>query len=516
MKGILWLKRDFRLHDNPALRLALSECDCLLILYILEPTFINSKDASVHHFHAIGQAYDGLRLQLKEQHVSIYFVEGEAVETFSRLYQLQKYNKVYSHQETGVGWTFKRDLAVAKWLKSNNVKWEEPIQTGVFRRLKNRDDRTNRWNEFYHRKAFTPPSRNELERITCPDAYLPLLKASSLTEHLKSHGLTTQKSTQLQKVSEIDGLNTFHNFLYERGYRYRGNISSPNTAYETCSRISVHLAWGTLSPRYVYQKTLERKEEIKKSTLPNKGQWLKSLDAFLSRVHWRDHFIQRLETEPDMEHRALNPAFRSLQYDDDPIKLATWTNGKTGFPLVDAVIRCFHATGFSNFRMRAMITSFASHSLHLDWRKIHFPLAQWFLDYEPGIHFSQLQMQASVVGINAVRVYSPTKQLIDQDPDCTFVKKWIPELRDNKVADIVGHSSYPLGDYPGMIINHKIESKKMKDRIWEIKRQSETPSLSQAVYQKHGSRKRPNRSKFIKRPRPPKQNNQLSLDFGDL
>jgi len=90
--------------------------------------------------------------------------------------------------------------------------------------------------------------------------------------------------------------------------------------------------------------------------------------------------------------------------------------------MIDACMRCLNATGFMNFRMRSMLVSFACYGLHLDWRLIHPHLARVFLDYEPGIHLSQLQMQAGVVGINTIRVYSPHKQIIDQDPECVFIK----------------------------------------------------------------------------------------------
>ena len=165
---------------------------------------------------------------------------------------------------------------------------------------------------------------------------------------------------------------------------------------------------------------------------------------YLARLHWRDHFIQRLETEPELDARALHPAYRAIPYEDDPKLLEAWAEGRTGFPMVDAVMRCLAVTGFANFRMRAMAVSFACAGLHLDWRTIHNPLAKVFLDFEPGIHFSQLQMQAGVVGLNTIRGYSPAKQLLDQDPAGAFVKRWLPELRKFTPEQIAGHEFAPL------------------------------------------------------------------------
>jgi len=153
-------------------------------------------------------------------------------------------------------------------------------------------------------------------------------------------------------------------------------------------------------------------------------------------------------------------------------------------------MRCLQSIGFLNFRMRAMVVSFAIYGLHLSWRTIHPPLARIFLDYEPGIHLSQLQMQAGVVGINTIRVYNPTKQIIDQDPECIFIKEWIPELADFSAEKIIEHDSTPLGDYPAPIIDFQMQSKAMKDQIFSIRKSPEGKAASELVLKEHGSRRK--------------------------
>ncbi|MEL7168896.1 MAG: FAD-binding domain-containing protein, partial [Bacteroidota bacterium] len=219
-------------------------------------------------------------------------------------------------------------------------------------------------------------------------------------------------------------------------------------------------------------------------------RWRKSLRSFLSRLHWRDHFVQRLESEPQMEFAPLNAAYAALPTPGDH-HLDAWLAGRTGWPLVDACMRCLAATGFLNFRMRAMVTSAAVHSLRIGWRTTLYPLAQRWADYVPGIHIAQTQMQAGVVGINQLRVYSPHKQLADHDPEARFVTQWIPELADVPALSILYHHDHPVDGYPAPLVDWAASSKAMKADYYAIKRRPETKALADAVYARHGSRRSP-------------------------
>ena len=487
-RAIWWIKRDFRLSDNQALTQALQACDEVLPLFIYETGLIEGPDSSPMHLWAWQTALKDLREKTQSLGGDILIRTGAIENILETLKTEYNFSHIYSHEETGNGWTFTRDKTVGKWCKRNKIYWTEYPQTGVIRGLKSRVARTPIIEaRLYNQKPLPVPTN-----LKFPANIKPLLMGQIplISDFFDLKNFPSINFNKLQVVSESQARADFKSFLNDRGFRYSGGISSPNTAFVHGSRLSVHLAWGTLTLRQAFAGVAHKVKYLNAHSQSEHQQWLRSLKGFCSRLHWHDHFIQRLESEPSMEFKPLNQAYEKIQYQNNPEFLTAWHFGKTGFPMVDACMRCLQATGFLNFRMRSMVVSFATFGLHLDWRYIRDPLAQIFLDYEPGIHFSQLQMQAGIVGINTIRVYSPTKQIEDQDPECKFIKQWIPELKAFTPTEIKSYESFSLGDYPPPIINFKANVKGMKDQVFAIRKSSEGQSHSRRVLDKHGSKKK--------------------------
>jgi deoxyribodipyrimidine photo-lyase len=209
--------------------------------------------------------------------------------------------------------------------------------------------------------------------------------------------------------------------------------------------------------------------------------WRQSLRSFDARLHWHCHFMQKLEDEPRIEHENFVHAFdgmRESEFRTD--RFEAWKDGRTGYPFIDACMRYLEANGWINFRMRAMLVSFASYHLWLHWREPALYLAKLFRDYEPGIHYSQFQMQSGTTGINTLRIYSPTKQGLDQDPTGEFIRRWVPEL--------AGLSDVHLPINP--IVDHKEAVAYAKARLSEVRRQSGMREEAKTVAKRHGSRKK--------------------------
>ncbi len=491
MKAVWWIKRDFRIFDNECIHSALKDCGEVLPFFCWESKIINGGDYSKLHLQAQWQALEELQSNVENRGGFLRVVTGDIVKEMEVLFQDYSFTHLYSHMETGNLISYERDREVAKWCKNRGVFWSEISQSSVVRGH-SAEGRRRKSKQGDRRKSLPIPAAKVIVSPSIKSLRIENLEWKNLCSlSAKFSGCALLPS--IQPVSEKRAWATLGSFIEKRGVNYSGGISSPNTAFVHGSRLSAHLAWGTVSLRTVFAKLEFKRKEI--SSQEGMGGWKRSLRAFESRLHWRDHFIQRLESCPEMEVRTLNPAFENLEYEDRSNFLEAWITGQTGYPMVDACMRCLGDTGFMNFRMRAMVVSFACFGLHLSWRFIHEPLAQLFTDYEPGIHISQLQMQAGVTGFNTLRVYSPMKQFLDQDPDAKFVKRWVPELSDRTSVEIARASEMRFPEYSSSLVGLSERSKDMKARIFSIRKSQTAWIDTQKTLKKHGSRKNTQRGK---------------------
>lgn len=475
--AVWWIKRDFRVFDNAALMQAM-QAKKVVPLFVIEPGIWDGPDASIFHQKAQAQGLKDLRRQLQNCGGDLLVTCGKTTDVLNRLHNKLSIDTLVSYEEVGLNHTYARDKRVQKWCKANEVRWQQLPFQGVIRGLKNRDNRLRKFNAFIDKDLLPAP-----ESVKTPDNLF-----TGWPQEIKR---ALKAKPEMQTVSRREGARTLKNFLTQRGLNYQGNISSMNTAPDFASRLSVHLAWGTLSLREVFKRTRARKQQLTQSQHPQAGKWKRSLSSFESRLYWHSHFMQKLEDEPKMEFVPQNRAFVDVEWENDPDKLSAWKRGQTGVPMIDAAVRCFRKTGYLNFRSRAMITSFACHALHLSWRKVLYPLAGMMADYIPGIHVPQLHMQAGVTGINTIRVYNPNKQMQDHDPQARFIKDWCPQLEGFSAEEIYQHGTGDklISVYKEPVVDEKARRKEMMDQLYTIKQSEEAQDYADQVYQRHGSRK---------------------------
>lgn len=497
--AIWWVKRDFRLFDNAALCRAVTECQQVIPLYVFEPLVFGGPDWGPSHVQAVLDGVTSLRKNLEYYGGTLVVRQGAILAELGALHRATQFTHIYAHEETGLGHTFERDKAVARWCKERDIEFIEVPTNGVVRGLQNRDQ----WQQLFSAEMDGPLLPIPKERLAStaprnvPQGKIPSLKKLGVQK----------KNERLWVVSERVAHDTLQEFLRVRSQAYSGGISSMNTAPTACSRLSVQLAWGTISLATVMRHTNERLRILAADKDALAIRHKKSLRKFQSRLYWHSHFVQKLEDEVEMEYLAVNPVFREgvpvVTGAECDKRLEAWRTGKTGFVMIDAAMRYYAVHGWLNFRSRAMITSFATHALRIPWQTVVYELAQLMHDYVPGIHVSQVQMQAGVTGTNTIRVYSPQKQLEDHDPQCLFVTRWVKELQDYTPKQIIDHHITPLPDYIAQVIDFKAETKTMKDALYSKKKSPDGRMNAKVVYQKHGSRKKTAKnSKPVKKSKP--------------
>lgn len=479
--NIVWFKRDLRWTDHLPLRESLLTGETMG-LFIVESEWLKSAEFSSAHLQFVYESLQELKHQLSLKNIPLVIKYGNCIEIFKTLKRQVPLHRVYSHEETGLMWTYRRDLDLKKWFKENSIQWHEYPQFGVIRRLKDRDEWASLRTKIIERPLLTVPhqSISPLVRLADEVDWSQLIQKDQL-------------KPQAQKGGREAGIQYLRSFLNQRGMRYSKSISSPRWAFDGCSRISPYLAWGNISMSEVHYSLEKKRRLLADEPSSIARPWLYSLKQFESRIWWHCHFIQKLESEPEIEFENFNREFDNMRESEfDETKFQAWCKGETGFPLIDACMRALHKHGWINFRMRAMLMSFASYQLWLHWKKPAEFLARHFIDFEPGIHYYQVQMQSGVTGINTIRIYSPYKQQIDQDPDGSFVRTYIPELQNTDLADILKpHETPPLllldpqyhqnRNYPDPIVDPEESYKKAKERVFEWKKRVHVRAESQRV-----------------------------------
>lgn len=462
--NIVWFKRDLRIRDHQPLQLAVENQQPTLLLYCFEPQLTQKADYDDRHGRFIFESLIDLQGQLGAFGLELHFIYNEIIDTLNHIRHYFQIQHIYAHQETGQKVTFDRDIAVKRYCQTNHIKWIECLQDGVFRGLKNRKTWKVDFERFIN-SGLIHPNLKHLKKLKIPAGLKAKLYRNPIPKKFQ------QKVPGFQPGGATMAYRYLNSFFEKRASQYSRHLSKPELSRKSCSRLSPYIAFGNISIREIWRQSKSRQSH------PELGWHLKN---FQSRVWWRSHYMQKLESNWKMEFEPINSGFKQLDRHGNAAFFEAWRTGNTGEPMIDASMRCLLATGWINFRMRAMLATYATFTLWLDWKLVATHLAKVFLDFEPGIHYPQFQMQAGLTGYHPLRIYNPLVQAEQHDPDGTFIKKWVPELRSIPPPLLFEPwKMTPLDQsffhckigkhYPAPIVDYNKSTKINKDKYWIIR-----------------------------------------------
>ena len=455
---VVWFKRDLRLEDHAPLAAAANGKPTLLI-YIFEPELINDPHYGERHWRFVTQSLLEMNRRLQPVNQRVYILKGSVLDILASIHSRNPIATLLSYEETGLRVTYERDKSVSQWCRQEGVHWQEYPSNGVKRGRYSRDGWAKDWHSVMS-ESLAMPSWPELRPAESQEEYL---SKYAIDSDLLSTWSARHPAYQLGGVGAAQY--ALDSFFEERGKIYHKALSKPLLSRKHCSRLSPYLAWGNLSVRQVYQRLQAER---------GRAGWGRALSALNSRLHWHCHFIQKFESEDRIEFEPMNFGYFQFKDDYSSTNEQAWASGNTGIPYLDACLRCLRHTGYLHFRGRAMIVSALCHLMQGSWHFAARQLAQWFLDFEPGIHYAQIQMQVGLTGINTLRIYNPVKQGLDHDPEAIFIKKWVPELQE--LPTQLAHTPWAIGPierqcmdltYPHPVVDIAEAHRRARAVYWE-------------------------------------------------
>jgi deoxyribodipyrimidine photo-lyase len=427
--SIAWFRRDLRLEDNPAWEAA-ARAEQVIPLFVVDPGLygrVSSRRRAVLRscLESLDGAIDDVGGRLRVEH-------GDPAQVLREVAESEDVTEIHANRDI-TPYALARDRKVAKAVsvpivghdgltiqRPGSVVTTAGTPTRVFTPFH------RRWLEMPWSIAQPPPDPRP---TTSSGAGIPAGESAAGFGIGPAH----------RRLAEFA----------ERVEEYPAHRDRPDL--DDTSRLSIDLKYGSLGPATARAGVDE--------DLPGGAAWVRQLA-------WRDFHAQVLAIEPHSTHLEINPRLRAIRWADDERAFSAWVGGSTGYPFVDAAMRQLAAEGFIHNRARMVAASFLVKDLLIDWRTGERHFRRHLLDGDVAQNVGNWQWVAGT-GMDAApffRIFNPVTQSRKFDPDGTYIRRWIPELRGlpTKVIHdpwshqrVCGEHGVRIGvDYPGPIVEH--------------------------------------------------------------
>lgn len=413
MKTIFWFRRDLRLKDNVGLHIALKNNDEVTPIFIFDENIISELPKDDKRISFIYSELESIKKQLTSIGSDLLFFTGTPENVFLKLINENNIEKVYTNDDYEP-YAINRDKRIEKLLTNKRIEFKTFKDQVIFER----DEIVKSDGKPY--LVFTPYSKiwkskltNEMLIDNSISKYKTSFKQYSSPSDLISLqelGFEKVNTSMSSKEFDIEIINNYHN-------------TRDFPAIKGTSNMSVHLRFGTVSPRELVSKALETNEK------------------YLNELIWREFFMSILYHFPRTVTENFQPKYDKMVWRNNEIEFEAWCNGKTGFPLVDAGMRELNKTGLMHNRVRMVVANFLTKLLLIDWRWGEEFFAKKLLDYEMSSNVGNWQWAAGT-GVDAApyfRIFRPDTQVERFDKNLEYIKKWIPEFKEDYIEPIVNY-----------------------------------------------------------------------------
>lgn len=455
---VVWFRRDLRLSDHPALAAAVAEGARIVPLFVFSPYLLTHPETGSGRVQFMLGCLESLRNNLRVLGSRLICRWGEQAEVVPDFAREVGATAVYWNADSERAWRTATDCQVVSALQERSIEArcfevEALLPAGG--------------PESYALKHFSPHWYGALSLPTAPrPTELP-----AVDERIEDAPLRTladlglpPSDQQVLVAGEREAHRLLSAFVATKARHYLKSLSVAVAATESTSRLGLHLKFGTISVRQVYQRVQSRIGQVDSYQKRN-------LEGFISRLFWRDHFGQKLRNLPRCESESYLQAFDEVNWSTRTDHYQAWCNGQTGYPLVDASMRCLNRTGWLPFRLRALCATFHCIDLLLPWQGGALHFMQKLMDADVAIDHWQWQSHAGVSnrGRQWFRVYNPIAGVEKIDPKGEFIRQWVPELEGVSAAHLGAPWRHEV-EYLPPIVEHEEARRRALAVLEPIKR----------------------------------------------